>query len=100
VSFLGVKINTMEKNEILTQARAMIRAEGEVLIDVAGQLDDSFVEAARLVSECPGQIMITGAGTSGTIARRIAHLLATCGMAAFFMHPADAFLIKEVLEDA
>jgi arabinose-5-phosphate isomerase len=34
--------------------------------------------------------LITGAGTSGTIARRLAHLLATCGMSAFFVHPADA----------
>jgi arabinose-5-phosphate isomerase len=79
----------MENSEILAQGRAMIRAEGEVLIEVADQLGDSFVEAVRLVSECTGQILITGAGTSGTIARRIAHLLATCGMPAFFMHPAD-----------
>jgi arabinose-5-phosphate isomerase len=34
--------------------------------------------------------MATGSGTSGTIARRLAHLLATCGMHAFFVHPADA----------
>ena len=34
--------------------------------------------------------MTTGSGTSGTIARRLAHLLATCGMHAFFVHPADA----------
>ena len=80
---------TIENNEILEQAREMIRAEGEVLIDVADQLGDSFVEAVRLVSGSNGQILITGAGTSGTIARRIAHLLATCGMPAFFMHPAD-----------
>jgi len=80
----------METNEILDQAKAMIRAEGEVLIEVADQLGDSFVEAVRLVTECTGRIMTTGAGTSGTIARRLAHLLATCGMPAFFMHPADA----------
>ncbi len=80
----------METNEILEQAKQMIRAEGEVLIEVADQLDESFVEAVRLVSECSGKILITGAGTSGTIARRLAHLLATCGMSAFFAHSADA----------
>ncbi len=80
----------MEANEILEQARTMIRAEGEAIIGVADQLDESFVEAVRLVSQCNGRILITGAGTSGTIARRMAHLLATCGMPAFFMHPADA----------
>ena len=80
----------MENKEILEQAKAMIRAEGEVLIDVAEQLDESFVQAVRMVSECSGKILVTGAGTSGTIARRLAHLLSTCGMSAFFAHAADA----------
>jgi D-arabinose 5-phosphate isomerase GutQ len=80
----------MEANEMLEQAKAMIRAEGEAIVDVADQLDQSFVEAARLISTCRGRILITGAGTSGTIARRMAHLLATCGMPAFYMNAADA----------
>jgi arabinose-5-phosphate isomerase len=80
----------MDNKEILEQAKAMIRAEGEVLIEVADQLDEAFVQAVYLVSDCTGKILITGAGTSGTIARRLAHLLATCGMSAFFVHPADA----------
>jgi D-arabinose 5-phosphate isomerase GutQ len=80
----------MENNEILQQAQTMIRAEGEVLIEIADQLDNSFIQAVRLVSECSGRILVTGAGTSGMMARRLAHLLATCGMPAFFVHPADA----------
>ena len=80
----------MEANQILEQAKDMIRAEGEAVIGVADQLGESFVQAAHLVSECQGRIMVTGAGTSGAIARRLAHLLATCGMPAFFMHSADA----------
>jgi D-arabinose 5-phosphate isomerase GutQ len=80
----------MDTNDILDQARAMIRAEGEVLIDVAGQLGESFAQTVRLVSECKGQILVTGAGTSGAMARRLAHLLASCGLHAFYMHPAEA----------
>jgi D-arabinose 5-phosphate isomerase GutQ len=80
----------LQANEILEQAREMIRAEGEAVVGVADQLDESFVAMVRLVSDCKGRILITGAGTSGTIARRTAHLLSTCGMPAFFMHPADA----------
>ncbi|GAB4542998.1 MAG: hypothetical protein Kow0063_35680 [Anaerolineae bacterium] len=80
----------MEANQILEQAREMIRAEAEAIMGVADQLDQAFVEAVHLVSECTGRILITGAGTSGTIARRMAHLLATCGMPAFFMSAADA----------
>ena len=75
---------------MLKQAKDMIRSEGEAIVGVADQLDQSFVEAVRLVSECSGRILITGAGTSGTIARRMAHLFATCGMPAFYMNAADA----------
>jgi arabinose-5-phosphate isomerase len=80
----------MESTEILEQAKAMIRAEGEVLIDIADQLDEAFVETVRLVSDCTGTILVTGAGTSGTIARRTAHLLSTCGMSAFYISSAEA----------
>jgi len=81
---------SMNDTEILSQAREMIRAEGEAVIAVADQLGGSFVETVRLVSQCTGRILISGAGTSGTIARRLAHLLSSCGTPAFYMHPADA----------
>ena len=80
----------MNHESILNDARAIIRSDGAAVIAVAELLDASFVEAARLVAACGGAIMTTGSGTSGMIARRLAHLLATCGMHAFFVHPADA----------
>ncbi len=80
----------MQNNDILDQARAMIRAEGQVIIDIADQLDDNFVEAVQLVSNAAGCVYVTGAGTSGTMARRLAHLLATCGMHAFYISSAEA----------
>jgi len=80
----------MNKAEILEAARAQIRVEGEVLIDVADQIDESFIDAVALVVNCTGKILATGAGTSGTMARRLAHLLATCRMPAFYQHPGEA----------
>ena len=47
----------MEANELLEQAKAMIRAEGEVIIDIADQLGESFVQTVRLVSDCTGCII-------------------------------------------
>ncbi len=79
----------MNPTEILALAKAQIRAEGEVLLDIAEQIDESFIEAVNLVVDCPGNILITGAGTSGTMARRLAHLLATCGMSAFYVSAAE-----------
>lgn len=80
----------MDDQEILQQAQALVRAEGEVIAEVAAQLDDSFVQAARLIAETTGVIYVTGAGTSGAIARRMAHLFATCGMHAFYINSAEA----------
>ena len=81
---------TMDNETILNDARAIVRSDAAAVAAVADLLDDSFIEAARLVATCQGTIMTIGSGTSGMIARRLAHLLATCGMHAFFVHPADA----------
>lgn len=80
----------MQDQEILSQAQALVRAEGEVIAEIAAQLDESFVRAARLIAEASGVVMVTGAGTSGTMARRMAHLFATCGMHAFYVSSAEA----------
>ncbi|MBK8798150.1 MAG: SIS domain-containing protein [Anaerolineales bacterium] len=80
----------MTDHEMLELGREVVRAEAAAIEAVAEQLDPAFVATARLVAGCPGVILTTGSGTSGTIARRLAHLLATCGMHAFFVHPADA----------
>lgn len=80
----------MDDQTILAEARSLIQRESEAVAATAQQLDGSFVEAARLIAGCPGVIMTIGSGTSGTVARRLAHLLATCGMHAFFVQPADA----------
>lgn len=80
----------MEANTLLEQAKALIQAEGRAMTEVAEGLGQPFVDAVHLVAQCPGVIMTTGSGTSGAIARRLAHLLATCGMHAFFVPPADA----------
>ena len=80
----------MDTASILEQAKSLLRAEGAAIVAVADQLGPAFLDAVKLVGGSTGVIMTTGSGTSGTIARRMAHLLATCGLHAFFVHPADA----------
>jgi len=80
----------MNKDELLAHACRQIRAEGEAIIEVATQLDEQFMELVYWVSQCEGQVLITGSGTSGGIGLRMAHLLATCSIKSFFIHPADA----------
>jgi len=80
----------MNLQPILDTAKTLLQAEARSIDAVADQLGAEFVAAVQLLAGCSGVIMTTGSGTSGTIARRMAHLLATCGMHAFFVHPADA----------
>lgn len=80
----------MNEQEILTHARTLIHAEGEALKKIGYRLDESFIQAVHMVAECTGKIIVTGAGTSGAMAHRLAHLLATCGMTAFYIPPGDA----------
>lgn len=80
----------MDDRKMLALAQAQIHAEAEVIAALSERIDNTFVQAVRLVSECTGHIFVTGSGTSGAMAYRLAHLLATCGIAAFYMTPGDA----------
>lgn len=80
----------MDDRQILAEAQNLIRAEGIVITSVADQLGEGFIKAVHLIAECKGRIYLTGAGTSGAIAYRTAHLMATCGILAFYIPPGDA----------
>ncbi|WP_084075326.1 SIS domain-containing protein [Demequina sp. NBRC 110052] len=79
----------MHHNE-LDRARAFIESEGAAVSRVARQLDTSFVEVADAMMKVRGKVIVSGAGTSGTIARRLAHLLTVSGTPAFYQNPTDA----------
>jgi arabinose-5-phosphate isomerase len=80
----------MNDRELLEQGRALVRAEAQALLRLADAMDSSFVRTLHLVAECTGCIIVTGAGTSGAMAKRLAHLLGTCGMKAFHIPVSDA----------
>ncbi len=80
----------MDDRDMIAAARALIRAEADAIAQIAERLDESFIAAVRLVADCRGKVIVTGAGTSGAVAQRLAHLLATCGVTAFCIPPGDA----------
>lgn len=75
---------------ILDAARRIVRAEASAVAAVADQLDDSFTEVVEMLMGATGKVFVTGSGTSGAVARRMARLLAVCGTPAAFIHPMDA----------
>lgn len=63
--------------------------EVDTLVKLEDQLDSTILEMVDLLKEARGNILITGIGTSATIARRMAHLLGCVGASAFYIHPSD-----------
>jgi arabinose-5-phosphate isomerase len=80
---------TDQADLIVERARTAIRTEADAVARVADQLDETFVLVMQLLLSCPGKVIVSGAGTSGTIARRMAHLLSVCGTPSFFLDPTD-----------
>ena len=78
-----------ERQEILEQARRVIRIEAEGVSGLLDRLDESFVEAVELVFLCKGRIIVSGVGKSGIVARKMAATLTSTGTPAVFMHPVD-----------
>lgn len=73
----------------IDRAKELVRSEARAVSDVADQLDETLVGLADLLEAMPGKIITSGLGTSGTIARRLAHLLTVTGTPAFFLSPSD-----------
>src|SRR5215831_6886105 len=75
--------------ELLGRARQVIAAESTAVLSASESLDQNFVAVAELLLACTGKVLITGSGTSGTIAMRAAHLFSVGGTPAFYLSPSD-----------
>lgn len=72
-------------------APELMRLQADAIADAAARLDRAaFERAVELGVACEGKIVVSGAGTSGIIGRKIAATLTSTGSAAVFLHPSDA----------
>jgi arabinose-5-phosphate isomerase len=74
--------------EQFLQLKAKLEAEG--LFHLAASLDDNFSAASDLILNTCRQLVVTGLGKSGHIARKIAATFAATGTPAIFVHPSEA----------
>lgn len=70
--------------------RAVLEIEARTLAQLVSRIDAAFVEAARLMLECDGRVVVLGMGKSGHVGGKIAATLASTGTPAFFVHPGEA----------
>jgi arabinose-5-phosphate isomerase len=57
---------------------------------LAAGLTDSFLQAAQMIEDSGGAVIVTGIGKSGLIGRKIAGTLASTGTPSHYVHPAEA----------
>lgn len=77
-------------NAWLAAARVRVDESATAIQSLAGSLDGTFVAAVELIRKASGKVIPIGVGTSGPVARRMAHLLSTSGTPALYLHPGDA----------
>ena len=74
----------------LDYARHVLEAEADAIRSLVERLGDAFVEAARMVHACKGNVVASGIGKAGIIAQKISATLASTGTGSHFLHAAEA----------
>ena len=68
-----------------------MRTEAGELLRAADNISYELVQAAKLIYECQGRVVVAGLGKSGHIGRKFSATLASLGTPSFFLHAAEAF---------
>lgn len=76
--------------DALNVARSVVTDESAALRRFADSLGESFCATLRAVLESTEEVILTGLGKSGFIARKIAATLTSTGTRALFVHPVEA----------
>jgi arabinose-5-phosphate isomerase len=84
------KISDAAKKQGLATAVRVLETEAKALQEMAGFLDDSFLQAVEMISAAEGRVVVTGMGKSGHVGKKMAATFASTGTPAFFVHPAEA----------
>lgn len=80
----------MEREEIIQIAVQTIQEEAEGILSIRDQITDAVADAANLMLNCKGHVLVTGSGTSHSVARRMAHLLSCCGTPSLCIDAGDS----------
>ena len=79
----------MKADEIIKLSQMVIQTEMEGIKLLKSQIDNNFVKAVHVMLKFKGHVLVTGIGTSRSVANRLAHLLSCCGTPALYIHPGD-----------
>src|SRR6478672_1460147 len=77
-------------DSIVERGRRVLQLERDALDEASKRLGDEFAKAVEAIAKSSGRVIVSGAGKSGLIARKIAATLTSTGTPATFLHPTDS----------
>ena len=80
----------MQKKNILSLARQVIRTEANGIAELEHHLDKQFEQVVDKIFSTNGRVVITGIGKSAHIAQKIVATLNSTGTPSIFLHAAEA----------
>ena len=80
----------MTPDEIIQAAKQALTFEMNGMNLLRDSIGDAFVQAAQLMFNTKGRVIVSGMGKSGHVGQKIAATLASMGTPAFFVHPSEA----------
>ncbi len=81
----------MNSTQFLEKAKSVLIRESDAVRSLEVQLNAESLECiTQTILNCPGHVLVAGAGTSRAVSVRFAHLLACCGTPALPINAADA----------
>lgn len=75
---------------IISWGRNVVDLEARGVAGLSDLIGDAFCQAARIIHDCHGRVIVSGLGKSGIIGRKIAATLTSTGTLATYMHPTEA----------
>ncbi len=75
---------------IIKSAKKTIKSESKSIEKLADFIDNSFVDATKLIFECKTRLVITGIGKSAIIAQKIVASMNSTGTPSMFLHASEA----------
>ena len=70
--------------------REVISSEAKAISDLVAKIDTTFHRAVCLLHQLRGNLIVSGMGKAGHIAKKLAATFASTGTRAYFLHPAEA----------
>ena len=79
-----------DSGRISEWGREILDIEGRAILSLKERIGKEFERAVQILLEVQGQVLTSGVGKSGLVAKKIAATLTSTGTPANFVHPVDA----------